>query len=177
MPKGVIAAISPWNAPGILGVRAVARGNTVVMKPSEDAPIACGLLISDVLHEAGLPAGVLNAVTNDRADAAEVVSALIADDRVRMVNYGGQAGAEAFADTRWITAQTSGHAHYPIWPPPDEPKSGLTGPATDFGPFDTHMSKGPEVFPEVFTAVRATRAQARRRDRLNRRTSGASTRV
>ncbi|MGW4995380.1 aldehyde dehydrogenase family protein [Streptomyces mirabilis] len=93
VPKGVIAAISPWNAPVILGMRAVAMpiamGNTVVMKPSEDAPIACGLLISDVLHEAGLPAGVLNVVTNDRADAAEVVSALIADDRVRMVNFTG----------------------------------------------------------------------------------------
>ncbi|WP_447007348.1 aldehyde dehydrogenase family protein [Saccharothrix isguenensis] len=93
VPKGVIAAISPWNAPVILGVRAVAMpiamGNTVVMKPSENAPIACGLLISDVLHEAGLPAGVLNVVTNDRADAAEVVSALIADARVRMVNFTG----------------------------------------------------------------------------------------
>ncbi|MFH8470736.1 aldehyde dehydrogenase family protein [Streptomyces sp. NPDC017991] len=93
VPKGVIAAISPWNAPLILGVRAVAMpiamGNTVVMKPSEDAPIACGLLISDILHEAGLPAGVLNVVTNDRADAAEVVSALIADPRVRMVNFTG----------------------------------------------------------------------------------------
>ncbi len=54
---------------------------------SEDAPIACGLLISGVLREAGLPAGVLNVVTNDRADAAEVVSALIADPRVRMVDY------------------------------------------------------------------------------------------
>ncbi|MFF7889183.1 aldehyde dehydrogenase family protein [Streptomyces sp. NPDC020794] len=93
VPKGVIAAISPWNAPVILGMRAVAMpiamGNTVVMKPSEDAPIACGLLISDVLHAAGLPAGVLNVVTNDRADAAEVVSALIADGRVRMVNFTG----------------------------------------------------------------------------------------
>lgn len=93
VPKGVIAAISPWNAPVILGVRAVAlpiaMGNTVVMKPSENAPIACGLLISDVLHEAGLPAGVLNVVTNDRADGPEVVSALISDPRVRMVNFTG----------------------------------------------------------------------------------------
>ncbi|GHI03501.1 salicylaldehyde dehydrogenase [Streptomyces cellostaticus] len=93
VPKGVVAAISPWNAPVILGVRAVALplavGNTVVMKPSEDAPIACGLLIADVLHEAGLPAGVLNVVTNDRADAADVVGALIADPRVRMVNFTG----------------------------------------------------------------------------------------
>lgn len=93
VPKGVVAAISPWNAPVILGVRAVAMplavGNTVVLKPSEDAPIACGLLISDVLHEAGLPAGVLNVVTNDRADAGAVVEALIGDERVRMVNFTG----------------------------------------------------------------------------------------
>jgi acyl-CoA reductase-like NAD-dependent aldehyde dehydrogenase len=93
VPKGVVAAISPWNAPVILGVRSVAlplaMGNTVVLKPSEDAPIACGLLISDVLHEAGLPPGVLNVVTNDRADAAEVVEALIGDPRVRMVNFTG----------------------------------------------------------------------------------------
>ena len=93
VPKGVVAAISPWNAPVILGVRSVAMpiamGNTVVMKPSEDAPIACGLLVSDVLHEAGLPPGVLNVVTNDPADAPEVVSALIADPRVRMVNFTG----------------------------------------------------------------------------------------
>ncbi|MBR7838765.1 aldehyde dehydrogenase family protein [Actinospica durhamensis] len=93
VPKGVVAAISPWNAPVILGVRAVAMplavGNTVVLKPSEDAPIACGLLISDVLHEAGLPAGVLNVVTNDRAEAGAVVEALIGDERVRMVNFTG----------------------------------------------------------------------------------------
>ncbi|HEX4791994.1 MAG TPA: aldehyde dehydrogenase [Actinospica sp.] len=93
VPKGVVAAIAPWNAPVILGVRAVALplavGNTVVLKPSEDAPIACGLLISDVLHEAGLPAGVLNVVTNDRDDAAEVVETLIGDPRVRMVNFTG----------------------------------------------------------------------------------------
>jgi hypothetical protein len=59
------------------------------MKPSEDAPITCGLLLADVLTEAGLPAGVLNVVTNDLADAGDVVAALIADPRVRMVNFTG----------------------------------------------------------------------------------------
>ncbi|MFF0865704.1 aldehyde dehydrogenase family protein [Nonomuraea sp. NPDC003560] len=92
-PLGVVAAFSPWNAPIILGVRSVAAalaaGNTVVMKPSEDAPIACGLFVADLLHEAGLPAGVLNVVTNDPADAAVVAEALIADPRVRAVNFTG----------------------------------------------------------------------------------------
>ncbi|MFC8513708.1 aldehyde dehydrogenase family protein [Streptomyces sp. NPDC057257] len=95
-PLGVVAAFAPWNAPVILGVRAVAAplaaGNTVVVKPSEDAPIACGLLIADVLREAGLPDGVLNVVTNAREDAAQVAEALIADDRVRGVNFTGSTG-------------------------------------------------------------------------------------
>lgn len=93
VPYGVIAAISPWNAPYILGVRSIAiplaAGNTVVMKPSEDAPISCGLYLADLLNEAGLPAGVLNVVTDDLKDAGHVVSTLIADPRVRLVNFTG----------------------------------------------------------------------------------------
>jgi acyl-CoA reductase-like NAD-dependent aldehyde dehydrogenase len=89
----VVGALSPWNAPLVLGIRSIAIplavGNTVVMKPSEDAPITCGLLLADVLAEAGLPPGALNVVTNDLADAGDVVSALIADPRVRMVNFTG----------------------------------------------------------------------------------------
>ncbi|HUQ60030.1 aldehyde dehydrogenase family protein [Lentzea sp.] len=92
-PLGVVAAFAPWNAPVILSTRAVAAplaaGNTVVLKPSEDAPIAAGLLIAEVLHEAGLPAGVLNVVTNAPEDAAEVAKALITDPRVRAVNFTG----------------------------------------------------------------------------------------
>ncbi|MET7596785.1 aldehyde dehydrogenase family protein [Streptomyces sp. NPDC005481] len=95
-PLGVVAAFAPWNAPVILGTRAVAAplaaGNTVVVKASEDAPIACALLIADVLREAGLPDGVLNVITNDREDAAEIAEALIADPRVRAVNFTGSTG-------------------------------------------------------------------------------------
>ena len=92
-PFGVVAALSPWNAPFILGMRAIAIplavGNTVVMKPSEDAPLSCGLFLADCLVEAGIPPGVLNVVTNDPADAADVVGTLIADRRVRCVNFTG----------------------------------------------------------------------------------------
>ncbi|MEU1514883.1 aldehyde dehydrogenase family protein [Streptomyces sp. NPDC005811] len=95
-PLGVVAAFAPWNAPVILGVRAVAAplaaGNTLVVKASEDAPIACGLLVADVLRKAGLPDGVLNVVTNAREDAAEIAEALIADPRVRAVNFTGSTG-------------------------------------------------------------------------------------
>jgi len=92
-PFGVVAALSPWNAPFILGMRALAIplavGNTVVFKPSEDAPLSCGLFLADTLVEAGLPPGVLNVVTNAPEDAADVVSTLIADRRVRCVNFTG----------------------------------------------------------------------------------------
>jgi vanillin dehydrogenase len=92
-PAGVVAAIVPWNAPLVLCVRAVAValavGNTVVLRPSEDAPVSSGLFLADVLAEVGLPPGVVNVVTNDRADAAEVVEALIADPRVRRVGFTG----------------------------------------------------------------------------------------
>lgn len=92
-PFGVVAALSPWNAPFILGMRALAIplavGNTVVLKPSEDAPLSCGLFLADTLVEAGLPPGVLNVVTNAPEDAADVVSTLIADRRVRCVNFTG----------------------------------------------------------------------------------------
>ncbi len=92
-PVGVVGAFAPWNAPLILGVRAVAAplaaGNTVVVKPSEDAPLACGYFVADVLREAGLPDGVLNVVSNAREDAAEVAEALVAAPPVRMVNFTG----------------------------------------------------------------------------------------
>jgi len=95
-PVGVVAAFAPWNAPLILGVRAVAAplaaGNTVVAKPSEDAPLACGHFVADVLHAAGLPGGALNVVGNDRADAPAVAEALIAEPAVRAVNFTGSTG-------------------------------------------------------------------------------------
>lgn len=92
-PVGVVAAITPWNAPLILNSRGImvplALGNTVVQRPSEDAPISSGLFLAEVLRDAGLPDGVLNVVVNERRDAPQVVEALIADPRVRRVNFTG----------------------------------------------------------------------------------------
>ncbi|WP_067684206.1 aldehyde dehydrogenase family protein [Nocardia miyunensis] len=95
-PIGVVAAFAPWNAPIILGVRAVAAplaaGNTVVLKPSEASPFSAGLFLADILHEAGLPDGVLSVITNDPADAPVIAETLIADERVRAVNFTGSTG-------------------------------------------------------------------------------------
>ncbi|ADO43033.1 aldehyde dehydrogenase [Ketogulonicigenium vulgare] len=91
-PAGVVLAMAPWNAPVILGVRALATplacGNTVVMKTSELCPRTHHLIVSSLL-QAGLPAGVLNAVSNAPEDAAEIVEALIAHPAVRRVNFTG----------------------------------------------------------------------------------------
>jgi len=91
-PAGVVLGIAPWNAPVILGVRAIATplacGNTVVMKASEICP-ATHRLIGSAMREAGLPPGVVNVITNAPRDAAEIVGALIAHPAVRRVNFTG----------------------------------------------------------------------------------------
>ncbi len=91
-PAGVVLGIAPWNAPVILGVRAVATplacGNTVVFKASETCPATHGLIV-EVLEEAGLPPGTVNLVTNAPADAPALVEGLIANAAVRRVNFTG----------------------------------------------------------------------------------------
>ncbi len=91
-PAGVVLAMAPWNAPVILGVRAIATplacGNTVVMKSSELCPRVHALVI-EAVAEAGFPDGVLNAISNDPDDAPKIVEALIANPAVRRVNFTG----------------------------------------------------------------------------------------
>ena len=89
---GVCLAIAPWNAPVILATRAIAMpiacGNTVVLKASEQCP-GTHRLIGTALTEAGLPAGVINVITNAPEDAAEIVAALVAHPAVRRINFTG----------------------------------------------------------------------------------------
>ncbi|MGH7775857.1 MAG: aldehyde dehydrogenase family protein [Candidatus Dormibacterales bacterium] len=92
-PAGVVVGIAPWNAPLILGTRAVALplayGNTVVLKPSEESPVLAGLLIAEVLEEAGFPAGVVNVVTHRASAAAEVGEALVSHPRTARISFTG----------------------------------------------------------------------------------------
>ena len=91
-PAGVCLGIAPWNAPVILGVRAVAMplacGNTVVLKSAEMCPMT-HWLIADTLRAAGLPPGTVNVISHAPADASAVVEALIAHPAVRRVNFTG----------------------------------------------------------------------------------------
>ncbi|QDD87668.1 aldehyde dehydrogenase [Pseudomonas oryzihabitans] len=91
-PCGVVLGIAPWNAPVILGTRALAMplacGNTVVLKASEQSP-GVHRLIGQVLQDAGLGDGVVNVVTNAPEDAPAIVERLIANPAVRRVNFTG----------------------------------------------------------------------------------------
>lgn len=90
-PVGVLLGIAPWNAPIILGVRAIAVplacGNTVVLKASEQCPRTHALIV-EAFAEA-LPEGVVQIVTNAPANAGEIVGALIDHPAVRRINFTG----------------------------------------------------------------------------------------
>ena len=68
---GVVAAITPWNYPISMITRkvapALAAGCTIVLKPAEDTPL-CAIAIFEILHEAGVPAGVANLVTTQNPE-------------------------------------------------------------------------------------------------------------
>jgi len=91
-PCGVVLGIAPWNAPIILGTRALAMplacGNTVILKASELCP-AVHRLIAQVFVDAGFPPGVVNLVSNAPDDAPQIVERLIAHPAVRRVNFTG----------------------------------------------------------------------------------------
>ena len=87
-PLGVCVGISPFNFPAMVPMwmfpLSIACGNTFVMKPSEKDP-SCMVRLAELLHEAGLPPGVLNVVHGDK----EAVDALLSDHRVAAVSFVG----------------------------------------------------------------------------------------
>lgn len=88
-PVGVIGMITPWNFPIAIPAwkiaPAIAFGNTVVIKPASAAPL-CAMHLVDALHDAGVPAGVVNVVTGP---AGEVGDAIVEDDRVVGISFTG----------------------------------------------------------------------------------------
>lgn len=88
-PLGVVLVITPWNDPLITPARklapCLAAGNAAVLKPATDTPQAA-LHFARALHDAGLPAGVLNVVTGR---GAELSDALLADRRISAVTFTG----------------------------------------------------------------------------------------
>ncbi len=87
-PLGVTAAIVPFNFPAMIPMwflpYAIACGNTFVLKPSERVPLSSKYLV-ELLHQTGLPKGVVNMVTGGR----ESVDALLQHPKVRAISFVG----------------------------------------------------------------------------------------
>jgi phenylacetaldehyde dehydrogenase len=112
-PVGVVAAITPWNFP-LLEVAyklgpALAAGCTVVVKPSELAPLST-LRLMDLAEEAGLPPGVVNAIIG----GPDVGAALVAHPGVQKVAFTGQTATgieiarQAALDLKRVTLELGG---------------------------------------------------------------------
>ena len=115
-PVGVAAQIIPWNAPLLIAVwklaPALAAGCTVVIKPSEDAPLAVARL-GELVREAGIPDGVVNIV---HGTGAEVGSALVAHPLVSKISFTGSTevgrtiACEAALTFKRVTLELGGKA-------------------------------------------------------------------
>ena len=102
-PLGVVASFTPWNGANVLSWRAVispvAAGNTVVVKPSEFAPISAGVMLAEVAEEAGFPAGVINVVTHAPGAAGVIADEFFERPEVRVINLiGGVKTARMLAE-------------------------------------------------------------------------------
>jgi benzaldehyde dehydrogenase (NAD) len=87
-PVGVVGLITAWNAPVHIAMRvlapAIALGNAVVLKPAPETPFTGGLMLAEVLAEAGLPAGVVQVLTGGPAGAG-----LVNHPQVDMIHFTG----------------------------------------------------------------------------------------
>jgi len=89
-PAGVALLVTPWNFPIAMAARkiapALAAGCGVVLKPAPETPLSA-LAMGRICVEAGVPAGLVELVPT--SEAAEVVGALLADDRVKVLSFTG----------------------------------------------------------------------------------------
>ncbi|WP_397535612.1 aldehyde dehydrogenase family protein [Roseateles sp.] len=95
-PHGVVGVISPWNFPCYIAMQKVATalvmGNTVVLKPSEVAPLGC-LLLAELASRAGMPPGVFNAVPGLGAQAGRALALHMDVDALTFTGSSATGGA------------------------------------------------------------------------------------
>ncbi|WP_372518113.1 aldehyde dehydrogenase family protein [Solirubrobacter ginsenosidimutans] len=113
-PVGVVGAITAWNAPTLIAAwklaPALAAGNTLVLKPAEDAPLST-LHLAKLIEEAGFPAGVVNVIPGLGATAG---AALVAHPGVDKVSFTGspevgrEVGIQAARDFKRVTLELGG---------------------------------------------------------------------
>ena len=127
-PVGPCLLITPWNFPLAMAARkvapALAAGCTVVLKPASLTPLS-SLYFAYLMREAGLPDGVLNVVTTSRT--GEVVSALMADERLRKVSFTGSTAvgrtllAQASQNVLRTSMELGGNAPFIVFEDADIP--------------------------------------------------------
>ncbi|WP_083504945.1 NAD-dependent succinate-semialdehyde dehydrogenase [Nesterenkonia jeotgali] len=92
-PVGVAVLITPWNFPAAMATRkigpALASGCSVLLKPASETPLTA-FAIAEILTEAGVPEGVVQVAAS--SSASRVVTAWLADDRVRKLSFTGSTG-------------------------------------------------------------------------------------
>ncbi|MEU9312987.1 aldehyde dehydrogenase family protein [Streptomyces sp. NPDC048256] len=93
VPLGVVGVITPWNAPLLFAMRALAPalalGNAVLLKPDPLTPVSGGILVAQLFEEAGLPDGVLHVLPG----GPEAGQAVAADAHIAMVSFTGSTEA------------------------------------------------------------------------------------
>src|SRR5699024_9381373 len=93
VPAGVVGVISPFNAPLILAIRAVAPalalGNAVVLKPDPRTAVCGGFALAAIFEEAGLPSGLLHVLPG----GGEAGEALVKDPRTPVISFTGSTAA------------------------------------------------------------------------------------
>ena len=127
-PVGPCLLITPWNFPLAMAARkvapALAAGCTAVLKPASLTPLSSLYFVS-LMREAGLPDGVLNVVTTSRT--GEVVSALMADERLRKVSFTGSTAvgrtllAQASQNVLRTSMELGGNAPFIVFEDADIP--------------------------------------------------------
>lgn len=121
-PVGVVAAITPWNYPISMLTRkiapALAAGCTVVLKPAEATPL-CAIAVFEILHEAGIPAGVVNLVT--AADPAPIGEEFCTNPKVRKLTFTGSTAVgkklaqDAAPQLKRVSMELGGHAPFIVF--------------------------------------------------------------
>jgi benzaldehyde dehydrogenase (NAD) len=133
VPVGVVAAITPWNFPVVLGFRvvapALALGNTVVLKPAPDTPITGALLIAELFAEAGAPPGVIHALPGDDDTGRK----LVAHPGVNMIHFTGSSevgreiAIQAAGDFKRVSLELGGNNAFVVLDDADVDEAAMVG--------------------------------------------------
>lgn len=119
---GVVAAVTPWNYPISMITRkvapAIAAGCTIVLKPAEATPL-CAQAVFEILHEAGVPAGVVNLVT--ASDPRDIGDEFCRNPKIKKLTFTGstavgkQLAEDAASSLKHVSMELGGHAPFIVF--------------------------------------------------------------